>query len=71
MMRILIGFVLGCLAYYYFPAEVEGIVEGAQEILHQGAVSAAEATSKAAEAVEPKSEFEKLLDKVPDPLKGK
>lgn len=58
-MGILIGFALG----YYFPNEVATGMQKGQELFHEGA-------SKAAEATKPQSEFTKMLDKVTDPLKG-
>ena len=60
-MKLVIGFVLGCLAYYYFPAEVETAVSKAGEVIHEGA-------SKAAEATKPKSALDDAISTVKEKL---
>lgn len=57
MIRLAIGIVIGALAYYYFPAEVETAVSKMGSMVHEGAARAAEATK-------PESDFEKLIEKV-------
>ena len=56
-MKLVIGIVLGALIYYYFPGEVETAISKAEEVIHEGA-------AKAAEATKPKSELDKLVDNV-------
>lgn len=62
-MKLVIGIVIGALAYYYYTDEVETVIRKAEVVIHEGA-------SKAAEVTKPKSEFQEMLDKVTDPLKG-
>ena len=56
-MKLIVGIVLGVLVYHYFPSEVKSVAEKTGEIVHQGAAKAAEMTA-------PKSEFEKLTEKL-------
>ena len=60
-MKLIIGVVLGALAYYYFPSDVENVVSKAGEVVHEGAKKAAEMTA-------PKSELDKLVDNVKEKL---
>ena len=43
-MKYIFVFVLGCLTYYYFPSHVEDAVQKVEEVVHEGAAKAAEAT---------------------------
>jgi ElaB/YqjD/DUF883 family membrane-anchored ribosome-binding protein len=61
MMRLVIGIVIGALVYYYFPSEVETAVKKVEEVVHESA-------AKAAEATKPKSELDKLVDNVKEKL---
>ena len=61
MMKLVIGFVLGCLAYYYFPSEIETAVSKVSEVVHESA-------SKAAEATKPKSALDEAIDTVKEKL---
>ena len=56
-MKLVIGIVIGALVYYYFPSEVETAVKKVEEVVHESA-------AKAAEATKPKSELDKLVDNV-------
>ncbi len=61
MIKLVIGIVIGALAYYYFPNDVEDVVSKAGEVVHEGAKKAAELTA-------PKSELDKLVDNVKEKL---
>ena len=61
MMKLVIGIVIGALVYYYFPSEVETAVKKVEEVVHESA-------AKAAEATKPKSELDKLVDNVKEKL---
>lgn len=63
MVKLALGIVIGALIYYYWPDQVEDAIQKVETVIHESA-------SKAAEATKPKSEFEKLIDNVTDPLKG-
>lgn len=43
-MKYIFVFVLGCLAYYYFPAEVEQVVQQAEPMVDQARAAIHEAT---------------------------
>ena len=43
-MRYIFVFVLGCLAYYYFPGEVEQVVKQAEPIIDEARAVIHEAT---------------------------
>jgi glutamate racemase len=43
-MKYIFVFVLGCLAYYHFPAEVEQVVQQAEPVLDQARAAIHEAT---------------------------
>ena len=43
-MKYIFVFVLGCLAYYYFPGEVELVVQKAEPVLDQARAAIHEAT---------------------------
>ena len=43
-MKYICVFVLGCLAYYYFPAEVEQVVQQAEPMVDQARAAIHEAT---------------------------
>ena len=61
MMRLVIGIVIGALLYYYFPSEVETVVQKAGEVVHEGA-------AKAAEATKPKTALDEAIDTVKEKL---
>jgi hypothetical protein len=56
-MRILIGLIIGVLAYHYFPTQIQDVASKAGEIVHQGADAVADATK-------PKSTVDEILEKV-------
>ena len=60
-MKLVIGIVIGALIYYYFPTQVETAVQKAEEVIHEGA-------AKAAEATKPKSELDKFVDNVKEKI---
>lgn len=43
-MKYIFVFVLGCLAYYYFPGEVEQVVQKAEPIVDEARAAIHEAT---------------------------
>ena len=43
-MKYIVIFVLGCLTYYYFPTEVEQVVQAAQPLIDQARAAIHEAT---------------------------
>jgi hypothetical protein len=43
-MKYILVFVLGCLAYYYFPSEVEQVVKQAEPIVDEARAAIHEAT---------------------------
>jgi glutamate racemase len=43
-MKYIFVFVLGCLAYYYFPGEVEQVVQQAEPMIDQARAAIHEAT---------------------------
>lgn len=43
-MKYIFVFVLGCLAYYYFPGEVEQVVQQAEPIIDEARAAIHEAT---------------------------
>lgn len=57
MIRLVIGFVLGVLAYHYYPDQIRDAAAKTGEIVHEGA-------AKAAEITKPQSEIDKFLEKV-------
>ena len=60
-MKLVIGIVIGALIYYYFPTQVETAVKKAEEVIHEGA-------SKAAEATKPKSALDDAISTVKEKL---
>jgi ribosomal protein S20 len=61
MIKLVIGIVIGALAYYYFPSEVETAVKKVEEVVHEGA-------AKAAEATKPKTALDEAIDTVKEKL---
>ena len=61
MMRLVIGIVIGALVYYYFPSEVETAVKKVEEVVHESA-------AKAAEATKPKTALDEAIDTVKEKL---
>ena len=61
MMKLVIGIVIGALVYYYFPSEVENVVKKAEQVVHEGA-------AKAAEATKPKTALDEAIDTVKEKL---
>ena len=61
MMKLVIGIVIGALVYYYFPSEVETAVKKVEEVVHEGA-------AKAAEATKPKTALDEAIDTVKEKL---
>ena len=55
-MHIIIGIIIGILVYHYWPSEVKEVAEDAQEVIHEGAKRAAEATA-------PKGIVDEIKDK--------
>ena len=60
-MKLVIGIVIGALIYYYFPTQVETAVKKAEEVVHESATRAAEATK-------PKSALDDAIDTVKEKL---
>ena len=56
-MKYIVIFVLGCLTYYYFPGEVEQVVQQAQPLIDQ-------ARAMIHEATKPDSKIEQLQNLV-------
>ena len=61
MMKLVIGIVIGALVYYYFPSEVETAVKKVEEVVHESA-------AKAAEATKPKTALDEAIDTVKEKL---
>jgi Na+/H+-translocating membrane pyrophosphatase len=61
MIKLVIGIVIGALVYYYFPSEVETAVKKAEQVVHEGAKQAAEATK-------PQSDLNNLIDAAKEKL---
>ena len=57
MIKIVFGIVLGALIYHYWPDQVETAVKKVEEVVHEGA-------SKAAEATKPNSLIDDLKEKL-------
>jgi Na+/H+-translocating membrane pyrophosphatase len=60
-MKLVIGIVIGALVYYYFPSEVETAVKKVEEVVHESA-------AKAAEATKPKTALDEAIDTVKEKL---
>ena len=61
MMKLVIGIVIGALVYYYWPDQVETAVKKVEQVVHESA-------SKAAEATKPKSALDDAIDTVKEKL---
>lgn len=61
MMRLVLGIVIGAVVYYYWPGHVETAVKKAEEIIHEGA-------AKAAEATKPKTSLDEAINTVKEKL---
>jgi hypothetical protein len=55
-MHIIIGIIIGLLICYHWPSDVERVAEKANELIHEGARKAAEATA-------PKSIVDEIKEK--------
>ena len=60
-MKLVIGIVIGALVYYYFPGHVETAAKKAEEVIHEGA-------KKAAEATKPQSALDNAINTVKEKL---
>jgi uncharacterized membrane-anchored protein YhcB (DUF1043 family) len=61
MIKLVVGIVIGALIYYYFPSHVEDAVQKVEEVVHESAARAAEATK-------PKSALDEAIDTVKEKL---